>query len=76
MLIVKNIKNTHFIMKGAVGVKFTMEELDDFNSIQENKEIDHRDEAAHMNQQRRKQSLPRPWFHLWVSVKRMLGSLS
>ena len=75
MLRVKNIENTHFIVNGAVGVKFTIEELDYFNSIQENKEITEMI-AAHMNQQRRKQSLPRPWFHLWVSVKRMLGSLS
>ena len=45
----KNIENTHFIVNGAVGVKFIMEELDDFNSIQENKEIT-KMIAAHMNQ--------------------------
>ena len=52
MLRVKNIENTHFIMNWAVGVKFTIEELEDFNSIEENKEITEMI-AAHMNQQRK-----------------------
>ena len=45
MLRVKNIENTHLIVNGAVGVKFPIEELDDFNSIQGEQE-DHRDDSC------------------------------